>query len=86
MRHSGLQPFALLAGSLATTAVFACPNCSTAQVVKASVLGGDFWNQLVMVVAPFLLISFLSALLYRIGLSPGDVSSARARNETGTEP
>lgn len=69
MRHSRLRSLAALAGSLVTTAAFACPDCPTARVVKASVLGGDFWNHLLMVTAPFLLIGSLSALLYRVGLS-----------------
>jgi hypothetical protein len=69
MRHSRLRPFAALAGSLVTTAAFACPDCPTARVVKASILGGDSWNHLVMVTVPFLLIGSLSALLYRVGLS-----------------
>ena len=69
MSHRQLQLFAVLAVLLVTTGALACPNCSTAQVVRASVLGEDFWSHLVMVVVPFLLIGALSALLYRIGLS-----------------
>jgi uncharacterized membrane protein len=69
MRHRQLQPFAPLAVLLAATGALACPNCSTARVVRASVLGEDFWSHLMMVVVPFLLIGVLSALLYRIGLS-----------------
>lgn len=83
MRHSRFHPFAALAGSLATTAAFACPDCPTAQVVRASVLGGDFWNLLVTMCVPFLLIGSLSALLYRVGLSPRDVAATRDRNESG---
>jgi hypothetical protein len=70
MRHSRLESFVLFASLLATTVASACPNCATAQVVKASVLGEGFWSHLVMVVVPFLLIGAVSALLYRIGLSP----------------
>ena len=70
MRHSRLESFVLLASLLVTTAASACPNCETSQVVKASVLGEGFWSYLVMLVVPFLLIGALSALLYRIGLSP----------------
>lgn len=47
--------------------VLACPNCPTAQVVRASVWGGDFWHRLVMMLAPFLFMGFISALLYRVG-------------------
>ncbi|WNG35159.1 hypothetical protein F0U61_16985 [Archangium violaceum] len=85
MRHSRFHPFVAVAGSLATTAVFACPSCPTAQVVRASVLGEDFWNLLVTMTVPFLLIGSLSALLYRVGLSPRDVVPARDRNESGAE-
>jgi hypothetical protein len=83
MRHRRLESFVLLASLLVTAAASACPNCATSQVVKASVLGEGFWSYLVMMVVPFLLIGALSAFLYRIGLSPPDMNSARARNEPG---
>ncbi|WNG59687.1 hypothetical protein F0U59_36920 [Archangium gephyra] len=68
MRDSRLASFVLLVGLLVTTAASACPNCETSQVVKASVLGEDFWRYLVMMVVPFLFIGAVSAFLYRIGL------------------
>ena len=86
MRHNRLQSFALLAGLLVATVAFACPECPTSWVVRASVLGEGFWNHLVMLVVPFLLIGALSAFLYRIGLPPRDVASTRARQESGTGP
>ena len=70
MSHRQLQPFVLLAGLLLATSVFACPNCSTAQAVRATVLAEGFWSHLVMVAVPFLLLGALSAGLYRIGLAP----------------
>jgi L-cystine uptake protein TcyP (sodium:dicarboxylate symporter family) len=70
MRPGGLQPFVLVAGLLMTTVALACPDCPTSRVVWTAVLGEGFWDHLVMVVVPFLLIGALSALLYRIGLSP----------------
>jgi hypothetical protein len=70
MRHRSLQPLVLLAGLLLATSALACPNCSTARVVRASVLGEGFWSHLVMVAVPFLLLGALSAALYRIGLAP----------------
>lgn len=70
MRPGGLQPFALMVGLLMTPVALACPDCPTARVVWTSVLGEGFWNHLVMVLVPFLLIGALSALLYRVGLSP----------------
>ncbi len=82
MRHSRLQRLVVLAGVLLSTAVLACPDCPTARVVRASVVGEDFWNNLVVLIVPFLLIGALSALLYRVGLSPPGVSSARAREES----
>jgi uncharacterized membrane protein len=81
MRHSRLESFVLLAGLLVTTVASACPNCATSQVVKASVLGEGFWSHLVMVIVPFLLIGAVSALLYRIGLSPPGITPARTRDE-----
>ena len=70
MSHRQLQPFVLLAGLLLMTSAFACPNCSTAQAVRATVLGEGFWSHLVMVAVPFLRLGALSAWLYRIGLAP----------------
>lgn len=70
MRHRQLQPFVPLAGLLVVTSAFACPDCSTARVVRASVLGEGFWSHLLMVAVPFLLLGALSALLYRVGLAP----------------
>jgi hypothetical protein len=71
------QPWVFLAGLWVSAATLACPNCPTAQVVKAAVLGEGFWTYLVMAVVPFLLIGALSAWLYRIGLSPREVAPAR---------
>jgi uncharacterized membrane protein len=52
---------------LMTTAAAACPDCPTSRVVRQAVEVG-FLDGLVMVCVPFLLIGFLSALLYRVGL------------------
>ncbi|WP_257454063.1 hypothetical protein [Archangium lipolyticum] len=71
-----------LAVSLVSTVALACPDCPTAQVVRASVVGDDFWNNLVVLSVPFLLIGALSALLYRVGLPPRDVSAARVREQS----
>lgn len=75
------QPWVLLAGLWVSAASLACPDCPTARVVKASVLGEGFWTYLVMAVVPFLLIGALSAWLYRIGLSPRAVAPARQEPE-----
>lgn len=82
MRHSRFQPFASLAGLLVSSDALACPDCPTARVVRASVGGEEFWSHLMMVGGPFLLVGALSAFLYRIGLSPERMSTARARKES----
>ena len=51
-----------------TTAASACPDCPTTRVVRRAILEVGFVDALVMVCVPFLLIGFLSALLYRVGL------------------
>jgi uncharacterized membrane protein len=71
MRHGQIQPLGLLAGSLMSTVVLACPDCPTARVVRASVMGEGFWNNLVVLLVPFLLIGALSALRYRVGEREG---------------
>ena len=72
MRHRALPPVVALAVALVTTAALACPDCPTARVVRRSLWVGDFWGLLVTLAVPFLLIGFLSAVLYRIGLDgPG---------------
>jgi hypothetical protein len=81
MEGSRPQPWVLLVGLLVGPAVWACPDCPTSQVVRASVLGDGFWTHLVTAVVPFLLIGALSAGLYRIGLPPREVAPARDGEE-----
>jgi hypothetical protein len=57
---------------LVTTAASACPDCPTTRVVRRAILEVGFVDALVMVCVPFLLIGFLSALLYRVGLPSRD--------------
>jgi hypothetical protein len=67
-----LRPLPLLVawGSFAvTTAASACPDCPTSRVVRRAIVEVGFVDALVMVCVPFLLIGFLSALLYRVGLA-----------------
>ena len=75
MRQRQLLPWTTLAGTWVSTAALACPDCPTARGVRASVWTGGLWEPLVTLAVPFLLIGFLSALLYRVGL-----------DEPGTEP
>lgn len=77
------QSWVLLAGLLVCPAGWACPNCPTSQIVRASVLGDGFWVHLVMSVVPFLLIGALSAGLYRIGLPLGKVAPERDEEGPG---
>lgn len=67
MIYPRMARFVALLGVGGMSPALACPNCPTAEVVRASVWGGDFWHRLVMVLAPFLLMGFISALLYRVG-------------------
>ena len=52
-------------------AVF-CPNCRTAELVRASVLEQGFWTNLIQITLPLLVLGVISALLYRIGLPAAD--------------
>lgn len=51
-----------------TSAVSACPDCPTTRVVRRAIAEVGVGDALVMVGAPFVLVGFLSALLYRVGL------------------
>ena len=51
-----------------SSAVFACPDCPTSRVVRRAVAEVGVGEALVMVGTPFVLVGFLSALLYRVGL------------------
>jgi hypothetical protein len=51
----------LLAGE-----ALACPDCGTANVVRAAVFDGSFWMNLTLIVLPLLVLAAISTLLYRI--------------------
>jgi hypothetical protein len=70
MNGSWLRSWVLLVGLLTGPAALACPDCPTAQAVRASALNDGFWTHLGMAAVPFLLIGALSALVYRLGLPP----------------
>ena len=66
--------------SLVATAARACPDCPSAREVRRAVFEGGFWEPLVMVGLPFVLLGFLGALLYRVGL-PSERPGARPGGE-----
>lgn len=68
MRLRHLPPCVAAGVGLSAAAAAACPDCPTSRVVRQALLEVGFLDGLVMVCAPFLLIGFLSALLYRVGL------------------
>jgi hypothetical protein len=56
----------------------ACPDCPTAQAVRASVLDERFGSQLALVLLPLAILGAIAALTYRIGL-PRAASRSRAQ-------
>ncbi|EPX58429.1 hypothetical protein D187_003901 [Cystobacter fuscus DSM 2262] len=69
MRLRSLPPLAAWGSFVVTTIASACPDCPTSRVVRRAIVEVGFVDALVMVCVPFLLIGFLSALLYRVGLT-----------------
>ena len=47
---------------------FLCPDCPTAQIVRASVYDERFWTHLFAIVLPLVVLALISALLYCIGI------------------
>ena len=68
MRLRALVPLVAWGSGLVPLAASACPDCPTSRVVRRALLEVGFLDALVMVAAPFLLLGFFSALLYRVGL------------------
>jgi hypothetical protein len=63
---------------LPTREAFACPNCATARVVRASVFDADFWPHLAMLTLPLVVLGLISAVLYRIGIErSGPIQATR---------
>lgn len=81
MKHHRLQSLVTLVGALSASVALACPNCPTSRVVRASVLNGEFWRILLSLSLPFLVIGFLTALLYRVGLSTPRRAASASRME-----
>jgi hypothetical protein len=77
-------PPVLLGGAvLVARAARACPDCPSAREVRRAVFEGGFWEPLVMVGLPFVLVGFLGALLYRVGLPSGRHASTAADEVSG---
>jgi hypothetical protein len=69
---------------LPTPEAFACPDCATARVVRASVFDGRFGTNLLMISLPLLVLGAISILLYRIGLERRSPASTAAKEEAST--
>jgi hypothetical protein len=61
---------ALAAFACPLATAFACPDCATARLARASVLDHQFWHHLGLISLPIMLLAGIAALLYRIGLEP----------------
>jgi hypothetical protein len=55
----------------------ACPNCETSRLVRASVLDDRFWDNLLAISLPLVILGMLTALLYRVGLHEPGIASER---------
>jgi hypothetical protein len=76
---------AVLAGALLPTPeAFACPDCATARVVRASVFDGSFGTNLMMISLPLLVLGAISILLYQIGIERPPRASTAAKEEAST--
>lgn len=57
----------------------ACPKCSTAEIVRASVFDDRFWTHLLLIILPLVVLAVITAFLYRVGLErprPANTPSA----------
>jgi hypothetical protein len=69
-KRRGLSLIAFATSGLISSTAFACPNCLTGQVVRASVFDQDFAATLLRVISPLLVLAVIAALLHRIDLEP----------------
>jgi hypothetical protein len=67
MRPPGLALVSLVAISLPAVA-FACPDCATSQIVRASLFDERFWTYLLFISLPLVVLVLLVAALHRITL------------------
>ena len=57
-----------LAASCVSAQALACPDCSTARLVRAPLVDADFFPNLALLLAPLGVVALICARLYRIGL------------------
>jgi hypothetical protein len=55
----------------------ACPNCETSRLVRASMLDDRFWDNLLAVSLPLVILGVITALLYRLGLDEPNITPER---------
>jgi hypothetical protein len=68
LRHLPASSACASVSSALSAPAFACPNCATAELVRASVFDEQFWDNLLVICLPLAILGLISALLYRIGL------------------
>jgi hypothetical protein len=69
-KRIGLFLVPLAAAGLTRSTAFACPNCLTGRVARASVFDQDFAANLLLIGSPLLVLAVIAALLHRIDLEP----------------
>lgn len=69
-----------LTSLLVSTAAFACPSCPVGVTARQQVLDGNFGTNLMIALAPFLLVGFVARQAERIGRQP----STREHEEVDT--
>jgi hypothetical protein len=76
-----LPPMLSSAGlaSLLSAPVLGCPNCDTSRLARARVLDHQFWDNLLAITLPLMILGLVSALLYRIDLKEPTILSERTR-------
>jgi hypothetical protein len=69
------------AGSISSVSAraLACPNCETSRLVRASVLDDRFWDNLLAVSLPLVILGVITALLYRVGLDEPNITPERRK-------
>lgn len=83
-QHSFSPTWAIVLGLgvvllLRTSDALACPDCSTARLVRVAVFDGKFWINLVSISAPLVVLVVITVLLHRIGVERRPPTSASAK-------
>jgi hypothetical protein len=66
LRHLPASSACVSVSSVLSAPALACPNCATAQLVRTSVFDERFWDNLLVICLPLVILGLISALLYRI--------------------